>query len=99
VCLRAQAWNVRPANFGTGARRWMPIVFSTSTRNAGFDSDQFATGANGVPSRPVSVGRAITRSRSVMPSLARSFARACVLISAMCTPCGHTCVQIPQPEQ
>ena len=33
------------------------------------------------------------------PWVAFSFTRAWVLISAMCTPCGHTWVQIPQPEQ
>ena len=58
-----------------------------------------ASGAAGVPSRPASVGRPSTRSRSGMPFVAFIFARAWVLISAMWTPCGQTWVQTPQPEQ
>jgi hypothetical protein len=34
-----------------------------------------------------------------MPRSSQSRARACELISAIFTPCGQTCVQIPQPEQ
>jgi hypothetical protein len=37
--------------------------------------------------------------RKGMPRFSQSCARARELISAILTPCGHTCVQIPQPEQ
>jgi hypothetical protein len=95
----AHPWNVRPANIGIAARRWMPSVFSTSSRNSGLRSVQFAIGAAGVPSRPTTVGRAIICSRSAKPSRSRRRALACVLISAMWTPCGQTWVQMPQLEQ
>ena len=58
-----------------------------------------AIGATGVPRRPESVGRAISRSRSGMPVSAFRAARAWELISAIFTPCGHTWVQMPQLEQ
>jgi hypothetical protein len=99
VCALAHFWNVRPANFGTAASRCTPTTFSTASRNGLFPSVKLAIGAAGVPRRPSSVGRAISRSRSLNPCVSLSFARACVLISAMCTPCGHTCVQTPHPEQ
>ena len=99
LCLPAQRWNVRPAKRGIGARWWRPSVFSTASRSSRLRSAQFASGATGVPRRPASVGRATIRSRSGTPRVAFRCARACVLISAMWTPCGQTCVQMPQPEQ
>ena len=98
-CLRAHPCSVRPANFGIAASRCSPTVFSAAIRSRRLLSVAFAIGATGVPSRPASVGRAMIRSRSLKPVRSRILARACVLISAMCTPCGQTCVQIPQPEQ
>ena len=98
-CCFAQLWNVRPAKLGSAARRSSPTMRSAARRSSGFLSVQFATGAAGVPSRPPMSGRARIRSRSLTPVRCLSFARACVLISAMCTPCGQTCVQMPQPEQ
>ena len=96
---RAQRWKVRPANCGIAASRWMPTSFSAAIRSGRLRSVQFASGATGVPSRPASVGRAMTLSRRATPSRSfrRAFAR--VLISAIWTPCGQTCVQIPQLEQ
>ena len=99
ACCRAHFWNVRPAKRGIAASRWMPTAFSPSARSGLLRSVQLASGATGVPSRPASVGRASTRSRTGIPVRCLSSARACVLISAMCTPWGHTCVQMPQPEQ
>ncbi len=84
---------------GIAASRWMPRTFSTTIRNGRLRSDQFAIGAAGVPRRPTTVGRAIMCSRSGTPSRSRTRAFACVLISAMWTPCGHTWVQMPQLEQ
>ena len=72
---------------------------SIASRSSRLRSVQFASGAAGVPSRPASVGRARMRSRTGTPWVSPYLALAWVLISAMCTPCGHTCVQMPQPEQ
>ena len=52
----AQRWNVRPAKRGIGASRWMPMTRSTAARSSRLRSDQLASGAAGVPSRPASVG-------------------------------------------
>ena len=41
----------------------------------------------------------MSRSRNGIPRSARMAALAWVLISAIFTPCGQTCVQMPQPEQ
>ena len=98
-CCLAQAWNVRPAKRGSAASRWSPSVFSPMSRASLLRKVQLAIGAAGVPARPAQVGRAIIRSRSLNPVFSFSRARACELISAMWTPCGQTCVQIPQPEQ
>ena len=57
---------------------------------------QLASGATGDPRRPARVGRAMSRSRSGTPWSCLSRARAWLLISAIFTPCGHTCVQMPQ---
>ena len=99
MCFFAQPWNVRPANVGIAASRWMPMTFSIAIRSGRLRSDQFASGATGVPARPAHVGRAedaVAQRHAVALLHAR---RACELISAMCTPCGQTCVQMPQPEQ
>ena len=79
--------------------RWIPIVFSVRARTTRLSIIQLAIGATGAPSRPDSVGRAISRSRSRTPVSSLSRARAWELISAILTPCGHTCVQMPQLEQ
>ena len=96
----AQPWNVRPANIGIAAS---PVDADASSRSSSAErrlrSVQFAIGAAGVPRRPTTVGRAISCSRSGTPSRSRTRAFACVLISAMWTPCGHTWVQMPQLEQ
>ena len=68
-------------------------------RTARLCSAQFASGATGVPSRPITVGRAISWLRSGTPRCSQSFARARELISAIFTSCGQTCVQMPHPEQ
>jgi hypothetical protein len=39
------------------------------------------------------------RSRTGTPFWRLSLLRAWELISAIFTPCGHDCVQMPQPEQ
>ena len=55
--------------------------------------------AAGVPARPSHVGRVMIRSRREKPFWRLSLLRAWALISAILTPCGQTCEQIPQPEQ
>ena len=97
--MRAQDENRRPANDGIAASRWIPIVFSITIRAGLSFSDRFASGATGVPARPSQVGRVMIRSRSGQPFWRLSLSRACALISAILTPCGQTCEQIPQPEQ
>ena len=98
-CLRAQRWNVRPGYAGSAARRSSPSTRSPTARSGRLRSVKFTSGATGVDSRPIRSGRASRRSRSLKPVRSRIAARACVLISAMCTPCGQTCVHTPQPEQ
>jgi len=61
--------------------------------------EQLARPAAGVPARPSQVGRVTIRSRSGTPCWRFSLLRAWALISAILTPCGQTCEQIPQPEQ
>ena len=78
----------------------MPRVRSIEpTRTSRLRMAQLASGATGVPRRPASVGRAISRSRSGTPRSAFISARAWELISAIFTPCGQTWVQMPQLEQ
>ena len=98
-CFFAQPWKVRPAKAGSAASRWMPIVFSIATRSGLTSSDLLAIGAAGVASLPSQFGWPSMRSRSLTPSRSFRRARAWLLISAMWTPCGHTWVQMPQPEQ
>ena len=95
----AQRWNVVPANFGSAASLWMPRSFCASTLSGLLASVQFARGATGVPSAPSLSGRPRSWLRSGTPSASASLALARVLISAMCTPCGQTFVQMPQLEQ
>ncbi len=90
---------MRPAQRGIGALRWIPSVLSTRRRTSGLRIVQLATGAVGVPRRPVTVGRAIRRSRRGTPCSAFITARAWELISAIFTPWGQTWVQMPQLEQ
>ena len=75
------------------------MVRSSSRRTRPLAIVALATRATGAPSRPASTGRASSWSRSGMPCSSLSAARACELISAMCTPCGQTWVQMPQLEQ
>ena len=99
VRLRAQREKRRPAKRGAGASRCTPSVFSARIRSGRERSVQLAIGATGVPARPSQVGRVMIRSRSGMPFWRFSLSRAWALISAIFTPCGQTCEQIPQPEQ
>ena len=66
---------------------------------SGERSPALAILAVGVPIRPSTVGRVIRRSRSGILVSALRLARAWLLISAIFTPCGQTCEQMPQPEQ
>ena len=47
---RAHAWNVRPAQRGIGASRWMPSTRSQSGAKRRLRTVRFASGATGVPS-------------------------------------------------
>ena len=76
----------------------MPIAFSMAIRSGRLRSVQLAIGATGVPARPATVGRAISGRAAGCPSRSLQLARACELISAMWTPCGHTCAPSDQPE-
>jgi hypothetical protein len=75
------------------------MTLCRTVRTARLWSAQFASGATGVPRRPITVGRAINWLRSGIPRFSQTFARARELISAIFTSCGQTCVQIPHPEQ
>jgi len=61
-------------------------------------STAFAMGATGVMAMPMNVVREMSWSRSGMWS-AFIAARATEFSSAMWTPCGQTCVQMPQELQ
>ena len=99
ACRRAHVWNVVDAKFGRAASRWIPSVASRTRRAGRVRIAAFASGATGRVIRPSTSGRAISRSRNDIPLAAFISARARALISAMSTPCGHTWVQMPQPEQ
>ncbi len=61
---------------------------------------RLASGAIGPPpARPSQVGRVMIRSRSGTPFCCLIWLRAWALISAILTPWGQDCEQIPHPEQ
>ena len=99
ACLRAQREKRRPAKSGAGASRWTLSSFSPRMRSGRLSIVQLAIFAAGVPARPSHVGRVMMRSRSGTPFWRLSLLRAWALISAIFTPCGQTCEQMPQPEQ
>ena len=98
--LRAHVEKRRPANVGAGASRCTPSSFSPRIRTGLKRSVQVRDRRRpGCPPGPSQVGRVMIRSRSGKPFWRLSLLRAWALISAILTPWGQTCEQIPHPEQ
>ena len=97
--MRQVDWNVRFANAGTGAFRWIPTISSISARIGRLRRVTLASGANRVPQVPRRSVWPRPQSRSFGRLPSRIRARAWLFISAIFTPAGHEVVHQPQPEQ
>ena len=92
------AWSVRFSNFGNGASRWIPTVFSMTVRIGRLNRTRFAIGEKRTPIWPTRSVWPRPQSRSLgrLPAFIR--ARDWLFISAILTPAGHEVVHHPQPE-